>query len=106
MRQALGEAFARYGRAAEIRRGEETQETRAFLQPMLREGEDEPLAATPLGAKEEQRWRYLGPAEAEVRMGDRVICGERMFVALRAQAFYAGEEILYHWAVLAPEETT
>ena len=54
----------------------------------------------------EQGGRFLGPAEVRIEMGDRVVCGEKQYIVRRAAPFYAGEEIVYYWAILHREETT
>ena len=48
----------------------------------------------------------LGPAEVGIEMGNRVVCGEKQYIVRRAAPFYAGEEIVYYWAILHREETT
>ena len=106
MKRMLGEAFARYGMSVSVLHGGETTETKAFIQPLRRESGEEPFSVTVLGAVSGQCWRYLGPAETAVTMGDRIVCGEKQYVVRRAEAFYAGEEIVYYWAILHPEETT
>lgn len=105
MRKALTEAFARYGMAATVRHGEETRETRAFIQPMTRETGREPFAATPIGAADEHCWRYLGPAGTEIAMGDSVESRSGRYIVRDAMAVYAGDEVIYHWAMLGKEET-
>lgn len=105
MKEMLKEAFARYGTSVEVRRGEDAVRTKAFVQPIRKESGEEPFAVTALGAVDEMCWRYLGPADVEVAMGGRVICGEKQYVVRRAAPLRAGEEILYYWAVLR-EETT
>ena len=59
---------------------------------------------TALGAVDEQCWRYLGPADIEIAMGDFVQCGEKRYVVRAAGPFYVGEEIVYYWAMLHPKE--
>lgn len=107
MTELFTEAFERYGlRVTVTRRGADQAiktETRAFLQPTTAETADEPFAATPLGAAEKRVWRYLGPAEVEVAMGDHVKCGGQAYVARNAAAVYAGDEVAYYWAALTPE---
>lgn len=105
MKRMLSEAFARCGTEAEVRCGESAVRTKAFIQPLRRESGEEPFSVTELGAVDEMCWRYLGPADAEIAMGDRVVCGEKQYVVRRAAPFRAGEEILYYWAILR-EETT
>ena len=101
MKELLSEAFARCGMSVEVRRGEDTVQIKAFVQPLRRESGEEPFSVTALGAVSEQCWRDMA-----VTMGDRVICGGRQYVVRRAAPFYAGGEIAYYWAILHPEETT
>lgn len=100
----LREAFERYGMSTEVHRGENAVQTKAFVQPLRRESGEEPFSVTALGAVSEQCWRYLGPAEVRIEMGDRVVCGEKQYIVRRAAPFYAGEEIVYYWAMLHPKE--
>ena len=62
------------------------------------------FSVTALGAVDEQCWRYLGPADVAVAMGDFVQCGEKRYVVRAAGPFYVGEEIAYYWAMLHPKE--
>mgnify|MGYP003367869853 FL=1 len=84
--------------------GGETAETKAFLQLVKRENGEEPFSVTALGADDEQCWRYLGPEDVKIAMGDFVQCGERRYVVRAAGPFYVGEEIAYYWAMLHPKE--
>ena len=106
MKEMLNEAFERYGLSTEVRHGGRTVRTKAFIQPLRRESGEEPFSVTALGAVSEQCWRYLGPAEVRIEMGDRVVCGEKQYIVRRAAPFYAGEEIVYYWAILHPEEAS
>ena len=86
MKRALSEAFARYGMSVSVLHGGET------------------VSVTALGAVDEQCWRYLGPEDVKIAMGDFVQCGERRYVVRAAGPFYVGEEIAYYWAMLHPKE--
>ena len=96
MNRALSEAFARYGMSVLVLHGGETAETKAFLKLVKKENGEEPV--------DEQCWRYLGPADVAVAMGDFVQCGEKRYVVRAAGPFYVGEEIAYYWAMLHPKE--
>ena len=104
VKRALSEAFARYGMSVSVLHGGETAETKAFLQLVQRENGEEPFSVTALGAVDEQCWRYLGPEDVKIAMGDFVQCGERRYVVRAAGPFYVGEEIAYYWAMLHPKE--
>ena len=100
MKQALSEAFVRYGMSVAVTHGEKKTQAKAFLQPVKRENGEEPFSVTPL----DECWRYLGPAEVEIAMGDLVQSGAREYVVRAAAPFYTGEEIVYYWAMLHPKE--
>ena len=104
MKQALSEAFVRYGMSVAVTHGEKKTQTKAFLQPVKRENGEEPFSVTPLGAVSDECCRYLGPAEVEIAMGDLVQSGAREYVVRAAAPFYASEEIVYYWAMLHPKE--
>lgn len=104
MKELLSEAFVHCGMSVEVRRGEDTVQIKAFVQPLRRESGEEPFSVTALGAVSEQCWRYLGPADIEIAMGDFVQCGEKRYVVRAAGPFYMGEEIVYYWAMLHPKE--
>ena len=104
MKQALSEAFVRYGMSVAVTHGEKKTQTKAFLQPVKRENGEEPFSVTALGAVDEQYWRYLGPEDVKIAMGDFVQSGAREYVVRAAAPFYAGEEIVYYWAMLHPKE--
>ena len=104
MNRALSEVCARYGMSGSGLRGGEMAETKAFLQLVKKGNGEEPCSVTALGAVDEQCWRYLGPEDVEIAMGDFVQCGERRYVVRAAGPFYVGEEIAYYWAMLHPKE--
>lgn len=79
--------------------GEETAFT-AFLQPVLKERDDPPAAATPLGAVSGKRWLYIGPAAREIRPGDRVYFDDLRLVVQEAETVYFQTGALYRRAVL------
>lgn len=105
MKDKLETAFERFGLAVRITQGETVRETRAFVQPFMRESGDEPFTATPIGAADGHVWRYLGPAEVVLTMGARIACRSGSYIVRDTAAVYLGEEVLYRWAMLAPEES-
>ena len=103
MKRALSEAFARYGMSVSVLHGGETAETKAFLQLVKRENGEEPFSVTALGAVDEQCWRYLGPADVAVAMGDFVQCGERRYVVRAAGCEKAAEAVTQALMTALPE---
>ena len=102
MRARLERIMERYGQAVELvpRDGGDVREVRAFVQPLLKEQAEPPVAVTPLGPVCEERWLYIGPAGTAVSAGDQVGCGGERFAAQESRFVYWQDEILYRRAVL------
>ena len=81
----------------------DTAELRAFVQPIL---ERQPqLEPSPLGARREERWLYLGPPESALTAGETgVVWSGRSFAVETARQVWAGEDPCHWWAVLRPED--
>ena len=91
----------RYGQTVTlVPQGGEAVEIRAFLQPLLKERDEPPVAVTPLGAVNEQRWLYIGRAGIEVVAGDRMICGDAHLAVQEVRPVYWKNEVLYQRAIL------
>ena len=106
MRAALEKVMRTYGQAITLISRESGKETRfaAFLQPVLKEREDLPAAATPLGAVSRQRWLYIGPAAREVLPGDRIHFDGIRLAVQETETVYLRSEALYKRAVLRQEK--
>lgn len=100
----LDTVFQRYGSAVSVHHGETDTQTRALIQPLRKESKEEPFSVAPLGAVSERVWRYLGPREVCVEMGDRVSSSTQEYVVRSAAAVYVGDEVAYYWATLHGEE--
>ena len=100
----LDAVFEQYGSAVTVHRGEADTQTKAIIQPLRKESKDEPFSVAPLGAVEERVWRYLGPREVCVEMGDLVSFGADEYVVRSAAAVYVGDGVAYYWATLHREE--
>lgn len=96
----------RYGQEVLVTRRETGESTaaRAFLQPVLKQREDLPVTATPLGPVSRQRWLYIGSGAQMVSPGDRIACGSLRLVVQEAQAVCWADEPLYWRAVLRREK--
>ena len=104
MTEMLDAAFERYGSAVTVHHAGTDTQTRAFIQPLRKESKGEPFSVAPLGAVEERCWRYLGPRDVCVEMGDHVSFGAQEYVVRSAAAVYVGDEVAYYWATLHGEE--
>ena len=105
MRVHLEQMMERYGQTVALVPGDgnDAQEIRAFVQPILKEQTEPPVAVTPLGPVSEHRWLYIGQAGVEVSVGDRISCGKDRLIVQEAQAICWRNEILYRRAILASE---
>ncbi len=102
MKEAIERVLSQYGQSAEVERREsgKASSARAFIQPILRQREDVPLAATPLGAVSTQRWLYIGSGDSPLAPGDRVSSGGLELVVQEARPLFCGDCLLYYWALL------
>jgi len=106
MKARLEQAIERYGQTVTLVPGDggEMQEVRAFLQPILKQQVEPPVAVTPLGPVCEHRWLYIGKAGVEVRVGDRMSCGEARLVVQEVRPVYWQDDVLYRRAILRREK--
>lgn len=107
MIQALWERIiARHGQTVVLTRKSDGSvlEAKAFLQPVLKEREDLPLAVTPLGGVSDQRWMYLGGASTPLEAGDRLASEGLKLVVQESQVVYWDEDALYCRAILRREK--
>lgn len=106
MKEKLEEIMRLHGQELTLIRrdgGEETAVS-AFLQPLLKEREDLPVTATPLGAVNDQRWLYIGPAARELEPGDRIRFAGIGLTVQEAMPVCFRREALYCRAVLRQEK--
>ena len=102
MREKLEEIMRAHGQELTLVRREDGRETSvpAFLQPLLKERTEPPVTVTPLGAVNDQRWLYIGPAALEFEPGDEVRFNGERFVAQEAMTICFRQEALYFRAIL------
>lgn len=102
MRARLEGMMKAYGQQLTLIRRDsgETAEVRAFLQPLLKQNERLPVTATPLGAVDDRRWLYVGPAALELKPGDEIRFRKEHFVAQEAMIVCFQQSALYDRAVL------
>lgn len=106
MRTRLEEMMRSLGQTIALIPRKSRCETRfqAFLQPILKEREDLPVAATPLGAVNGQRWLYVGPVAQKIAAGDTVRLDDIHLTVQEAAAVYFRGEVLYNRAILRQEK--
>ena len=106
MKARLEEIMRSFGQTGSLssRENEEVTQFQAGLQPVLKQRDDLPAAATPLGAVNGQRWLYVGPAAQKISEGDRVYLNDIHLTVQEVTAVYFRNEILYNRAVLRQEK--
>lgn len=106
MRTRLEEMMRAYGQTVTLipRKNGKESTFAAFLQPVLKVREAPPVAVTPLGAVNSQRWLYIGPANQEPQPGDRVRFDILYLVVQETEAVYFRGEVLYRRAMLRREK--
>lgn len=106
MKARLEEMMRAYGQTVTLisRKSGEELAFAAFLQPVLKEREEPPVAVTPLGAVNGQRWLYIGPAGQEIQPGDRMRFDVLCLVVQETEAVYFRGETLYRRAILRREK--
>lgn len=97
--------FEKYGESVTVRRGTQSVQTKAFIQPICAESGKVPIAVGPLGAVDERCRRYLGANDTEIMQGDRVEWDGKTYRVCRAEAVRAGNAITHYWAILREEAT-
>lgn len=98
------QALLRFGQAVKVSHAGLVSEVSAFLQEKLEKSEEPPRSIHPLGEVDRRRWIYIGPAETEISVGDRVEFGELSLIAQQTEAVWLGGEICHWWAQLAREK--
>lgn len=106
MRAHLNGLTRRYGQELLLipRAPLEVRTLRAFLQPIRKNREELPVTATPLGAVNEQRWLYIGPADEPLFPGDRIRLKETYLTVQETQTVHFARETLFRRAILRQEK--
>ena len=106
MRARLEGMMARYGQRVVLtkRNTGEAREVWAFVQPVRRQREELPVAATALGAVSSQRWLYIGPPGQALAPGDRVALEGLRLTAQEIQTVWWQNAPLYCRAILRREK--
>lgn len=106
MIRAFEQALARCGQTVTVTHAGRQTAVKAFLQEKLEKDREPPRGILPLGESDERRWIYIGGAETEISVGDRVEFGGLRLMAQQAEAVRLGDAVCHWWAQLVREKET
>lgn len=96
--------LAKYGQRVVLHQGDNTVDTRAFLQPIREKGQAQSLPS-PLGWQREDRFLYLGDPNCPLsNHGDWVEFEGNGYAVTSAHPVYVGASVSHIWAVLRPRD--
>ncbi len=92
--------MADYGTDLTILRGEERKTVRGFFRAVnSKSWQSMESEASLLGEISRGQYAYLGPAEGDVREGDTIALGQRVYLLRRVEQYYYGNQALYQWGL-------
>ena len=100
MKAKMTALFRDFGQNVQRLREEESENRRAFVQPVRQQRQDEEFEHTRLGGVDWRRWLYIGPAEKTLERGEELLSGGERYRVRESTAVYLGREILYRRAIL------
>ena len=100
MRQVFDRLFARFGRSFLL--GENTI-TGFFYSVNSRSWQNMEQMVGPLGEIPRGQYICILPADVTVAAGDTVQVGQTAYRIRRAEAMWAGDEMVYHWCLCVEE---
>lgn len=100
MERFINKVLAAYGAAAEIQRGLNSIQVRAFLQPVRsRSLRQTQLNWTDLGGVPGGQYLYLGPASVALAVDDRIVVGGSTYIVRSTEQMYVKDLPVYTWAL-------
>lgn len=100
MRRMVNKIMGQYGTAMTLRHGDREREVRAFFRAVnSRSWQSMEQVALPLGEFPQGQYTYIGPEDAAVSPGDTLVLGEKQYLFRRAEPYYYGDELVYHWGL-------
>ena len=100
MRKMADGIFRQYGTKMQLTSGEAVKQVRGFFQPVRSKSVQSMVnSATPLGEIPRGQYVYMGPAEAEAAIGDRLAVMGKEYLFRRVEPYYYGDEIVYIWGL-------
>lgn len=96
----MDKALRRYGVKAKVIQGVREMPVRIFFQPNTSKSRQnmKPVRG-PLGQVPGGQYLYIGPAEPEVRAGDRVNVEGKTYILRRVEAILDGKGPVYRWGL-------
>ena len=90
-----------YGSLVTVREGESARTFRALVQPVTEKGwQATRKVIETLGKIQKGQYVYIGPADVELRAGQRLEVQGEKFLVRRCETQYLADEAVYVWALL------
>lgn len=100
MQSTIEKLLRRYGRAVTVFRDEESLEFQAFFHHTgSKDWHNMEKAYSKLGQIPRGQYLVIAPVWANLKMGDKLQCGNRRFAIRRVESESLGNEELYSWAL-------
>ncbi|MGM9590765.1 MAG: hypothetical protein ACI3V0_11440 [Faecousia sp.] len=89
-----------YGTDIQVTSGETTKTVRGFFRAVnSKSWQSMESEATLLGEVTRGQYSYIGPAEGDVREGDTLALGEKLYLVRRVELYYFGNQPIYQWGL-------
>lgn len=89
-----------YGSLVTVREGESARTFRALVQPVTEKGWQATRKVIETLGKIQKGQLYIGPADVELRAGQRLETQGEEFLVRRCETRYLADEAVYVWALL------
>ena len=90
-----------YGSLVTVRDGQSARTFRALVQPVTEKGwQATRKVIETLGKVQKGQYVYIGPADVELRTGQRLETQGEEFLVRRCETRYLADEAVYVWALL------
>ncbi len=100
MRKTMEKAMAQFGTDMKVLREGEELAVRGFFRAVnSKSWQSMESEATLLGEISRGQYAYIGPVDVEIREGDTLALGEKMYLFRRAEPYYYANEAVYRWGL-------
>ena len=100
MQKTVKKIMARYGTDLTVTSGSEVKQVRGFFRAVnSRSWQSVESEASLLGEVTRGQYAYIGPPDVEVREGDTIALGEKVYLLRRVETYWYGNQPVYLWGM-------